>query len=110
MKRFVVPLGVSIALVISGAAAAAVFSSSGSSTGPAAGAQSRESDEPREADTGHADDAGVHEAAQSDCGKPMVAVNHGGGPPANALANREAHVPDQAPEHGPPLSVPPSGS
>lgn len=32
----------------------------------------------------------IVQAAQSDCGKPMVAVNHG--PPAHALANRSAHA------------------
>jgi hypothetical protein len=32
----------------------------------------------------------IHEAAQSDCGKPMVSVGHGGGPPAHALENMAA--------------------
>ena len=32
----------------------------------------------------------IREAAHSDCGKPMVAVRHGGGPPAHALENRAA--------------------
>ena len=32
----------------------------------------------------------IREAAQSDCGKPMVAVGHGGGPPAHALENMAA--------------------
>ena len=58
---------------------------------------------------GSGDAAMISTAAQSDCGKPMVAVGHGG-PPEHALANRAAHVPDEATEHGPPLSVPPSGS
>jgi hypothetical protein len=34
--------------------------------------------------------AQIRLAAQSDCGKPMVAVGHGGGPPAHALANKAA--------------------
>lgn len=32
----------------------------------------------------------IREAAHSDCGKPMVAVGHGGGPPAHALENKAA--------------------
>ncbi|HYZ14065.1 MAG TPA: hypothetical protein VFA08_10770 [Actinomycetota bacterium] len=32
----------------------------------------------------------IREAAHSDCGKPMVAVGHGGGPPAHALENMAA--------------------
>ena len=32
----------------------------------------------------------ISEAAHSDCGKPMVAVGHGGGPPAHALENKAA--------------------
>ena len=32
----------------------------------------------------------IGEAAHSDCGKPMVAVGHGGGPPAHALENKAA--------------------
>jgi hypothetical protein len=32
----------------------------------------------------------IREAAQSDCGKPMVAVGHGGGPPAHALEHMAA--------------------
>jgi hypothetical protein len=31
--------------------------------------------------------AKIRQAAWSDCGKPMVAVGHGGGPPANALGH-----------------------
>ena len=34
--------------------------------------------------------AQIRLAARSDCGKPMVAVGHGGGPPPHALANRAA--------------------
>jgi hypothetical protein len=40
------------------------------------------------------DPARIREAAQSDCGKPMVAVGHGAGPPEHALehmASRQAH-------------------
>jgi hypothetical protein len=36
------------------------------------------------------DPAQIRLAAQSDCGKPMVAVGHGSGPPAHALANKAA--------------------
>jgi hypothetical protein len=39
--------------------------------------------------------AQIRIAAKSDCGKPMVAVGHGGGPPAHALANKaegQAHA------------------
>jgi hypothetical protein len=32
----------------------------------------------------------IREAAWSDCGKPMVAVGHGGGPPAHALEHKAA--------------------
>ena len=32
----------------------------------------------------------IQQAAHSDCGKPIVAVGHGGGPPAHALANMAA--------------------
>lgn len=32
----------------------------------------------------------IREAAHSDCGKPMVAVGHGGGPPAHALEHMAA--------------------
>ena len=41
------------------------------------------------------DPAQIRLAAQSDCGKPMVAVGHGGGPPAHALehmATGQAHA------------------
>jgi hypothetical protein len=34
--------------------------------------------------------AQVSQAAHSDCGKPMVAVGHGGGPPAHALEHMAA--------------------
>ena len=34
--------------------------------------------------------AQIQEAAHSDCGKPMVAVGHGGGPPEHALENMAA--------------------
>jgi hypothetical protein len=36
------------------------------------------------------DAALIPQAARSDCGKPTVAVDHGGGPPASALANMAA--------------------
>ena len=36
------------------------------------------------------DSAQISEAAHSDCGKPMVAVGHGGGPPAHALEHMAA--------------------
>jgi hypothetical protein len=36
------------------------------------------------------DSALIQQAAHSDCGMPMVAVEHGGGPPAHALANMAA--------------------
>jgi hypothetical protein len=36
------------------------------------------------------DPAQIPLAAQSDCGKPMVAVGHGGGPPAHALEHMSA--------------------
>jgi hypothetical protein len=32
----------------------------------------------------------IREAAHSDCGKPMVAVGHGGGPPEHALKHKAA--------------------
>jgi hypothetical protein len=32
----------------------------------------------------------IREAAHSDCGKPMVAVGHGGGPPEHALQHKAA--------------------
>jgi hypothetical protein len=34
--------------------------------------------------------AQIREAAHSDCGKPMVAVGHGGGPPEHALEHKAA--------------------
>ena len=34
--------------------------------------------------------AEIREAARSDCGKPMVAVGHGGGPPEHALEHMAA--------------------
>jgi hypothetical protein len=34
--------------------------------------------------------AQIREAAHSDCGKPMVSVGHGGGPPAHALEHKAA--------------------
>lgn len=36
------------------------------------------------------DAAQIREAAHSDCGKPMVAVGHGGGPPEHALEHMAA--------------------
>jgi hypothetical protein len=49
------------------------------------------------------DPAQIPLAAQSDCGKPMVAVGHGGGPPAHALANKaagQAHAGGESDESG----------
>jgi hypothetical protein len=49
------------------------------------------------------DPAQIPLAAQSDCGKPMVAVGHGGGPPAHALANKaagQAHAGAESDESG----------
>lgn len=40
--------------------------------------------------TANGNPAQVREAAHSDCGKPMVAVGHGGGPPEHALAHMAA--------------------
>ena len=45
----------------------------------------------------------IREAAHSDCGKPMVAVGHGGGPPAHALENMaagQAHGRDKTEDTG----------
>ena len=45
----------------------------------------------------------IREAAHSDCGKPMVAVGHGGGPPEHALehmAAGKAHAGDGAKDEG----------
>jgi hypothetical protein len=47
------------------------------------------------------DPAQIPIAAHSDCGKPMVSVGHGGGPPAHALANKaagQAHAGGEADE------------
>jgi hypothetical protein len=47
--------------------------------------------------------AQTREAAWSDCGKPMVAVGHGGGPPAHALehmAAGQSHAGGQADDVG----------
>ena len=47
--------------------------------------------------------AQIREAAHSDCGKPMVAVGHGGGPPEHALehmAAGKAHAGGNAEEEG----------
>jgi hypothetical protein len=47
--------------------------------------------------------AQIQEAAHSDCGKPMVAVGHGGGPPEHALehmAGGKAHAGGKAEEEG----------
>jgi hypothetical protein len=47
--------------------------------------------------------AQIQMAAHSDCGKPMVSVGHGGGPPAHALANKaagQAHAGGEADESG----------
>ena len=51
----------------------------------------------------------VPEAARSDCGKPMVAVHHGG-PPAHALEHKLVQVPGEPKELRPPMSGRPSGS
>ena len=45
----------------------------------------------------------IREAAHSDCGKPMVAVGHGGGPPEHALEHRSAgkgHAGGEAQDEG----------
>ena len=39
---------------------------------------------------GNGNPAQIREAAHSDCGKPMVAVGHGGGPPEHALEHMAA--------------------
>ena len=47
------------------------------------------------------DPALIPEAAHSDCGKPMVSVGHGGGPPEHALehkADGQAHADDEPDE------------
>jgi hypothetical protein len=47
--------------------------------------------------------AQIREAAHSDCGKPMVAVGHGGGPPEHALehmAAGKAHAGGKAKDEG----------
>jgi hypothetical protein len=47
--------------------------------------------------------AQIQTAAHSDCGKPMVSVGHGGGPPAHALkhmAAEKAHAGDTAGDEG----------
>ena len=47
--------------------------------------------------------AQIQNAAHSDCGKPMVAVDHGGGPPEHALehmAAGKAHAGDHAQDEG----------
>lgn len=47
--------------------------------------------------------AQIREAAWSDCGKPMVSVGHGGGPPAHALehmAAGQAHAEGNAEDVG----------
>jgi hypothetical protein len=49
------------------------------------------------------DPAQIPVAAHSDCGKPMVSVGHGGGPPAHALANKaagQAHAGGESDEAG----------
>jgi hypothetical protein len=49
------------------------------------------------------DSAQIREAAHSDCGKPMVAVGHGGGPPEHALkhmAAGQAHAGGMAEDEG----------
>ena len=49
----------------------------------------------------------IQEAAHSDCGKPMVAVGHGGGPPEHALehmAAGKAHAGGQAEDADPEAS------
>jgi hypothetical protein len=46
--------------------------------------------------------AQIRQAARSDCGKPMVALGHGGGPPAHALehmAAGQAHAGGEPPAH-----------
>jgi len=53
------------------------------------------------------DPAQIPLAAQSDCGKPMVAVGHGGGPPAHALkhmAAGQAHAGDEPDDAGSDIS------
>jgi hypothetical protein len=50
-----------------------------------------------------ADPAQIQMAAHSDCGKPMVAVGHGGGPPEHALehmAAGKAHAGGTAEDEG----------
>jgi hypothetical protein len=47
--------------------------------------------------------AQIQMAAHSDCGKPMVSVGHGGGPPAHALKHMAAgktHAGDTAEDEG----------
>jgi hypothetical protein len=49
------------------------------------------------------DAAKIREAAHSDCGKPMVSVGHGGGPPEHALEHKAAgktHGGDKAEDDG----------
>jgi hypothetical protein len=49
------------------------------------------------------DAAQIREAAHSDCGKPMVAVGHGGGPPEHALEHKaagKAHAAGKAEDEG----------
>jgi hypothetical protein len=126
VRRLALVLGVMVAVMLSGAAAASMVAGSASPNPP--GGRS-----PNEGSVG-AGDAGIHggpierfhrgspcdltnvsalpgnwthgdyvaavadagdpvliqRAAQSGCGKPMVAVNWGGGPPAHALAKMAA--------------------
>jgi hypothetical protein len=47
--------------------------------------------------------AQIQTAAHSDCGKPMVSVGHGGGPPEHALehkADGQAHAGDEPDDEG----------
>jgi hypothetical protein len=49
------------------------------------------------------DAAQIREAAHSDCGKPMVAVGHGGGPPEHAVEHKaagKAHAGGKAEDEG----------
>jgi hypothetical protein len=51
----------------------------------------------------NADPVQIREAAHSDCGKPMVAIGHGGGPPEHALehmAAGKAHAGGTAEDEG----------
>jgi hypothetical protein len=127
VKRLILVLGVSVAVLGSGLAAASVLSRQGQDNdsddggihgGPISRFHTVSACKLTDVSTlpgnwthgdyvsavaAGGDPAQVPLAAHSECGKPMVAVGHGGGPPAHALENMaagKAHAGGEADDAG----------